>query len=121
MFGLAAGFTKTVVSGLDEGFVAVITDWHLYALIVVSVVAFWLEQAALQTGALAAAVASTMAFDPLSSLIFGIVLFEERLHETRLGLTVSAISLAIALIGLGVLARAKGAETEDGQPALAPA
>ena len=121
MFGLAAGFTKTVVSGLDEGFVAVITDWHLYALIVVSVVAFWLEQAALQTGALAAAVASTMAFDPLSSLIFGIVLFEERLHETRLGLTVSAISLAIALIGLGVLARAKEAETEDGQPALAPA
>ena len=45
-----------------------VVDWHLYAMIVISVAAFWLQQAALQTGALSAAVASSMAFDPLSSI-----------------------------------------------------
>jgi drug/metabolite transporter (DMT)-like permease len=110
LFGLSAALTKTTVSMLDEGIGAVLGDWHVYALVVVSVAAFWLEQAALQTGALAAAVATTMAFDPLSSLVFGIVLFDEALHESALGYVMSALSLAVALAGLVVLARAKGEE-----------
>ncbi len=107
LFGLAAALTKTVVSNFDEGFVAIVTDWHLYAMIVLSVAAFWLEQAALQTGALAAAVATTMAFDALSSLFFGIVVFDEALHETVVGYTLSGLSLAAALLGLVLIARAK--------------
>ncbi len=121
LFGLAAALTKTVVSGLSDGFTAVVTDWHLYVLVVVSVAAFWLEQAALQTGALAAAVATTMAFDPLSSLVFGVVLFDETLHETALGTTVSLLSLGAALFGLVLLARAKQEEASPPQAALAPA
>ncbi|MGH3038028.1 MAG: DMT family transporter [Gaiellaceae bacterium] len=109
LFGFAAALTKTVVSDFDEGFVAVVTDWHLYAIVVISVAAFWLEQAALQTGALAAAVATTMAFDALSSLVFGIVVFDEALHETVLGYTVTGLSLAAALFGLVLVARAKAA------------
>ena len=108
LFGLAAALTKTTVSQLDEGIGAVFLDWHVYALVIVSVAAFWLEQAALQTGALAAAVATTMAFDPLSSLVFGIVLFDEALHETAIGYIVSLLSLGAALVGLVILARAKG-------------
>jgi drug/metabolite transporter (DMT)-like permease len=111
LFGLAAALTKTTVSMLDEGLGAVLGDWHVYALLIVSVAAFWLEQAALQTGALAAAVATTMAFDPLSSLVFGIGLFDEALHESALGYTVSLLLLAAALLGLVILARAKGTET----------
>jgi hypothetical protein len=49
-----------------------------------------------------------MAFDPLSSLVFGIVLFDEALHDSALGYLLSAVSLAVALAGLVVLARAKG-------------
>jgi drug/metabolite transporter (DMT)-like permease len=120
LFGLAAALTKTVVSLLDEGIGAVLWDWHLYALIIVSVAAFWLEQASLQTGALAVAVATTMAFDPLSSLVFGIALFEEALHESARGYVVSGLSLATALGGLVVLARAKG-EGAPTRPASAPA
>jgi drug/metabolite transporter (DMT)-like permease len=119
LFGLSAGLTKTVVSGLDDGVVDVIADWHLYALVALSVAAFWLEQAALQTGALAAAVATTMSFDALSSLFFGIVLFGEALHETALGTVLSAASLAATLAGLVILARAKGEAASAAQPALA--
>ena len=68
LFGLAAALTKAALSRVDEGIVEVVVDWHLYAMIVISVAAFWLQQAALQTGALSAAVASSMAFDPLSSI-----------------------------------------------------
>ena len=121
LFGLAAALTKTVVSNFDEGFVAIITDWHLYAMIVLSVAAFWLEQAALQTGALAAAVATTMAFDALSSLLFGIVVFGEDLHETIVGYTISGLSLAAALLGLVLIARAKEKPAPRPEPALAPA
>jgi drug/metabolite transporter (DMT)-like permease len=120
LFGLAAALTKTTVSLLAEGVGAVLEDWHVYALVIVSVAAFWLEQAALQTGALAAAVATTMAFDPLSSLVFGIALFDEALHESAAGYVVSLLSLAAALAGLVILARAKGAEAPL-QPAPAPA
>jgi hypothetical protein len=111
LFGLSAALTKTTVSMLDEGIGAVLSDWHVYGLVIVSVAAFWLEQASLQTGALAAAVATTMAFDPLSSLVFGIALFDEALHESAVGYTISLLSLATALAGLVLLARSKGEES----------
>jgi hypothetical protein len=118
LFGLAAALTKTTVSLLGDGIGAVLWDWHVYMLAIVSVVAFWLEQAALQTGALAAAVATTMAFDPLSSLVFGIAIFDEALHESAAGYAISLLSLAAALAGLVILAWAKGEETA---PSRAPA
>jgi drug/metabolite transporter (DMT)-like permease len=124
LFGLAAALTKTTVSLLDDGVGAVFADWHVYALAIVAAVAFWLEQAALQTGALAAAVATTMAFDPLSSLVFGIALFDEDLHETALGYVLCALGLLVALAGLVILARAKGEEApppSTPEPAPAPA
>jgi hypothetical protein len=117
LFGLGAALTKTAVSLLDDGVGAVFGDWHVYALVVVSIAAFWLEQAALQTGALAVAVATTMAFDPLSSLVFGIGLFDETLHEGLLGYVAAAALLGVTLAGLVILARAKGAKPP---PELAP-
>jgi drug/metabolite transporter (DMT)-like permease len=118
LFGLAAALTKATVSRFNDGIWHVVADWHLYALIIVSVAAFWLEQASLQTGALSAAVASTMAFDPLSSIPLGIILFNETLHEGALGITVSVIGICILMVGLVLLARGKGADAHE--PGLAP-
>ena len=114
LFGFAAALTKATMSRFDEGILDVILDWHLYALILVSIAAFWLQQAALQTGALSAAVASSMAFDPLSSIPLGIIIFSEELHETAFGITVSVLALALALLGLVLLARAKGSDPPVG-------
>ena len=61
-----------------------------------------------------------MAFDPLSSIPLGIIVFDEQLHETAFGITVSLLALAVTLLGLVVLARAKGAEPPL-KPRLAPA
>jgi hypothetical protein len=63
-----------------------------------------------------------MAFDPLSSLLFGIVLFGENLHETAFGIALSATSLAVMLFGLVLVARAKeGARPPSLRPAPAAA
>ena len=120
LFGFAAALTKATVARFDEGLWEVVWDWHLYAMVALSVGAVWLQQAALQTGALAAAVASSMAFDPLSSIPLGIIIFDEQLHETAVGITVSVAALAATLFGLVLLARAKAAETPP-TPRLAPA
>lgn len=122
LFGFAAALTKTTMSRFDEGILEVVLDWHLYALIVVSIAAFWLQQAALQTGALSAAVASSMAFDPLASIALGIIIFSEKLHESPLGIAFSLIALAATLFGLVLLARARGSEPPAGaRPVPAPA
>jgi drug/metabolite transporter (DMT)-like permease len=120
LFGFAAALTKATVARFDEGLWEVVWDWHVYAMIALSVGAVWLQQAALQTGALAAAVASTMALDPLSSIPLGIIVFDEQLHETAFGITVSVAALAVTIFGLVLLARAKGAEPPL-KPRLAPA
>ncbi len=123
LFGFAAALTKATIARFDEGILDVVLDWHLYALILVSVAGFWLQQAALQTGALSAAVASSMAFDPLSSIPLGIIIFDEALHESAFGIVVSTLALALTLFGLVLLARAKGSEPPIGsrlQPVPAP-
>jgi hypothetical protein len=68
-------------------------------------------------------VASSMAFDPLSSIPLGIIIFNEQLQEGALGIGVSLLALAITLGGLVLLARAKGADPPVGgrlAPAPAP-
>ena len=92
LFGLGAALTKTAVSLLDDGIGAVFGDWHVYALVLVSIAAFWLEQAPLP-------------------------LFDEALHEGLLGYVAAAALLGVTLCGLVVLVRAKGAKPP---PELAP-
>ena len=43
-----------------------------------------LNQLALNTGALAPAVATSMAFDPITSVVLGVTLLDESLHATAL-------------------------------------
>lgn len=63
LFGLSAAFTKATVEQLDDGLLAVVTDWHLYALIGVGYASMTLSQPSLQTGRLAPAVSTQMVLD----------------------------------------------------------
>lgn len=108
LFGYTAALTKATIDRFDDGVGAVVLDWHVYALIAVSIVAFWLIQASLQTGVLAPAIATTMAFDPVTSLLLGTLMLGERLHESGPKVTGSLVALAVALVGLVLLARSQG-------------
>jgi drug/metabolite transporter (DMT)-like permease len=107
LFGLVAALTKATVDRLDDGIVAFLFDWHLYALIGLTIPAFWLTQASLQTGALAPAIATSMAFDPVASLLLGLLLFDERLTHSPVRRVILGVSLLIALAGLVVLSFAR--------------
>lgn len=105
LFALSAAFTKVVADQFDEGVVEIFTHWHLYALIVVGYASMTLNQMALSTGALAPAVATSMAFDPIVSVILGLTLFQESIHSSTLGSIVALIALVAALVGIAILAR----------------
>ncbi|HYC81516.1 MAG TPA: DMT family transporter, partial [Solirubrobacterales bacterium] len=58
LFALSAALTKAVVDELDDGVLTIFTTWHLYALAAVGYASMTLNQLALNTGALAPAVAT---------------------------------------------------------------
>jgi len=116
LFGLSAGLIKATVELLDDGVVAVLADWHLYALAALGYVATAVSQMALQTGALAAAVSTQAAVNPVASLLLGILAFQERIHGDAAGVVGAIAGVAIMIAGVVVLASA-----EQRRPQAAPA
>ena len=115
LFGLSAALTKAVTDSLDEGPIELLTDWRVYALVAVGYVSLTLSQLALSTGSLAPAAATSMAFDPITSVVLGVTLMQESIHETTLGAIATLAALAAALAGMAVLATG-----ESGPPASKP-
>lgn len=116
LFGLSAALTKAVGDQFEEGVFTIFVNWHTYALVVVGYASMTFSQMALQTGVLAPAVATSMAFDPIASVVLGTTLLQESLHTTTFGAIVALVSLVAALGGLAVLAR-----TQEGGVAAKPA
>jgi drug/metabolite transporter (DMT)-like permease len=106
LFGLSAALTKATVERLDDGVLAVLTNWQLYGLIAVGYASMALSQASLQTGRLAPAVSTQMVLDPVTSVLLGTLAFDERLHEQAGGVVASVAALGAMMYGLIALAAA---------------
>ena len=106
LFALSAALTKAVGDQVRHGLLTIFGDWHLYALAVVGYASLTLNQLALATGALAPAIATSMALDPIASVVLGVTLFAETLSATALGTVVGIAALAATLAGIAVLAHA---------------
>lgn len=104
LFALSAALTKAVVDELHAGPGRVIASWELYALAVVGYASMTLNQLALNTGALAATMAASTASDPIVSVVLGLALFRESLHLSGLRAVGTLGALAVALLGIAVLA-----------------
>jgi drug/metabolite transporter (DMT)-like permease len=107
LFALSAALTKAVVDELHTGLVHVVTSWELYALAAVGYVSMTLNQLALNTGALAATLATSTALDPIASVVLGLALFDESSRAGGLQVLGTVAALAAALVGMVVLARAE--------------
>jgi drug/metabolite transporter (DMT)-like permease len=105
LFALSAALTKAVVDELDDGIFTIFTTWHLYVLAVIGYASMTLNQLALNTGALAPAVATSMAFDPITSVVLGVTLFEETLDTGALEIAATLAALVAAGAGMAILAR----------------
>lgn len=105
LFALSAALTKAFVDELHSGILHVLGSWELYALIAVGYTSMTLNQLALDTGALAAAVATSSSLDPVASVVLGLTLFDETLNANALQAVGTVASLCLALAGVMVLAR----------------
>jgi len=121
LFALSAALTKAVTDQLDDGLLELLTNWRLYALVAVGYVSMTLNQLALSTGSLAPAAATSMALDPIASVVLGVTLLHESIHETTLGAFVTLLALAGALAGMVILATGgSGRPTPKPGPAPPP-
>ena len=107
LFALSAALTKAVVDDLHSGLVHVLASWELYALVAVGYVSMTLNQLALNTGALAATLATSTALDPIASVVLGLTLFRESPQSGGLHVLGAVVALAGALVGIVILARSE--------------
>lgn len=124
MFGLAAALIKGVTNTLAvRGFLSLFTTWHVYAMIAAGAAAMFMLQSALNAGRLIAAQPAITLADPIVSILWGILGFNESVRGgVYIALAVLAgLIMSASVITLGCSPHLHGAagEMEDdraGQP-----
>jgi drug/metabolite transporter (DMT)-like permease len=107
LFALSAALTKAVADELHRGLLHVLGSWEPYALLAVGYVSMTFNQLALNTGALAATLATSTALDPITSVVIGLTLFQESSGAGAGQVLGTVVALAAALTGIVILARAE--------------
>jgi drug/metabolite transporter (DMT)-like permease len=104
-FGLQAAVTKTFVTEVGSGILALLSSWSVWVLILSALTGFALQQAALKTGVLAPAMASANSVTLFTSVVLGITVYGERVSKGGAGHSSSAfLGLIVAILGIALLA-----------------
>ena len=99
LFGAQASFTKAVTIDLHDGLLSELSNWKLYAVVVLGVMAFVLQQAAFQASAITLSLPATVVLPPITAAFVAILV---------LGGTVDISGLRGVWIGLAVIAMIGG-------------
>ena len=100
-FGFTATLLKeTIAQGSHRGAIGIVTTWQTYLAIGFGVLGLVLVQWALHVGPLLAAQPGFTLMDPLVSILWGVLIYEE---TTRSGLWLVPATLSAVVIGVGVL------------------
>lgn len=108
LFALHGAITKGFTEHFDEGVLALLGEWTLWAVLAVAAISMAVSQIALQAGDLAPAIASESVVDPVVSVLLGVGLFQEAIHSSTSGHVVSLLALAAMLAGVGFLSLREG-------------
>jgi hypothetical protein len=109
-FALAATLAKACIDIVSiEGFVALLSDWRLAALIVVGLCSVVLNQNAYQRGNLAGPLAGIVLTDPLGSVTIAVLAFDEQIRTSTPALVVEALALAVMGVGVTLVSRSGAA------------
>jgi hypothetical protein len=103
-YGFQAAVTKVFMTQLGSGLGAILTTWTTYALILSALAGFVLQQSALKTGFLAPAMAASNASTLITSVVLGVTVFQESLSRDQGRLPVALFALALAVVGVALLA-----------------
>ena len=104
-FGLTATLIKeTIAQGDARGLLGILTSWQTYVAVSFGILGLVLVQWALHTGPLLAAQPGFTLMDPLVSILWGVLVYNE---TTRSGLWLVPATLGAGAVGLGVLVLAR--------------
>ena len=120
VFGLTAALMKAMTGTLAHGFGALVTHWPLYGMVATGVLGMFLLQSAMNAGRLIAAQPGLTLSDPIVSVLWGVLVFGERVRAGWFVIpaVAGALMLAVAvliLIRSPLLSDGSG-QAEAGEP-----
>lgn len=101
----AASLIKVCTNMLGHGPGFLFSGWQVYALIAVGAAALLLTQLAYRAGPMATSLPAINTVNPMTSVIIGTAVFDERFRATAPAVTIEAASLAVVLLATLVLSR----------------
>ncbi len=120
MFGLTAALMKGMTGTFAGGISGVVTHWEIYAMIATGLLGMFLLQSALNAGQLIAAQPGLTLTDPIVSILWGVLVFGERV---RAGWFVALAVASMLVLAAAVVALARSqmlsgesGQAEEGQP-----
>jgi drug/metabolite transporter (DMT)-like permease len=96
VFGLTAALMKGMTGTFSDGIGALLASWQLYSMITTGVLGMFLLQSAMNAGRLIAAQPGLTLTDPIVSILWGVLVFGERVREGWF--------IALAVTGVFVMA-----------------
>jgi drug/metabolite transporter (DMT)-like permease len=103
LFGLSATFDKPTFSQASFGSGDMFSEWTLYALVGLGVLAFGVQQLSLATGQLAPAMAAVSVVNPFVSSIVGVLIYEEKLTDPGWHKLLAVAALFVAFWGAAMV------------------
>lgn len=104
LFGLQDALTQRTMAVLGHGLIAVLINWPAFVLVSVAVVGMLLSQSAFEAAPLDASLPAMTALEPITGIAFGIGVFHESLNLSGGDLFAELLGLALAVVGLHVVA-----------------
>jgi hypothetical protein len=120
-YGLVAALIKQATALFKTGFVHLLTDWPLYALIAAGGVALCLTQMAYRAGPLAKSMPALTVADPAASVALGALAFQEKLSGGVLPLAFQVIGFVLMAGAAAQLARREAAGSAQAAGVKQPA
>jgi hypothetical protein len=113
---LVAALIKQATAVFNTGFLHLLSDWPLYALIGAGGVSLALTQMAYRAGPLSKSMPALTVTDPAASVLLGALAFREKLAGTVGSLCLQVLGFLIMSAAAAQLARR---EAEDSRPRVA--
>ncbi|HMH91249.1 MAG TPA: DMT family transporter [Streptosporangiaceae bacterium] len=112
VFGLTAAVTASLMRSLrHDGMTSLLAHWQPWALVTLGVAGLALSQGAFQASALSASLPVIDTVEPVSGVVIGAFLFDERLAASPGGLLVQLAAGGVAVAGIVMLGPSLAATT----------
>jgi drug/metabolite transporter (DMT)-like permease len=107
VFGISDALTRRAVQIMDtHGFVALLTSWPAYCVLIAGLIGLWLLESSFNAAPLHASLPGITAAQPLAGILLGVVVFGDVIRISPGMLALQAAGIAAIVAGVIMVARA---------------